>query len=61
VDAVFIRMAVVPSLMMLLGKANWWFPKGLDRLLPKVSVEAEDHATTAVPIASPEPDPSYQA
>ena len=34
VDAVLIRMAVVPSLMMLLGKANWWFPKRLDRVLP---------------------------
>ena len=45
VDAVFIRMAVVPSLMMLLGKANWWFPKSLDRILPQLSVEAEDLAT----------------
>jgi RND superfamily putative drug exporter len=44
IDAVFIRMAVVPSLMMIIGKANWWFPKGLDRLLPRVAVEAEDLA-----------------
>jgi RND superfamily putative drug exporter len=42
IDAVFIRMAVVPSLMMLLGKANWWFPKGLDGLLPQMSVEADE-------------------
>ena len=28
VDALIIRMAVVPSLMMLFGKANWWFPPG---------------------------------
>ncbi len=27
VDAVFIRMAVVPALMFLFGKANWWFPR----------------------------------
>ncbi len=27
VDAVLIRMAVVPSLMILMGKANWWFPE----------------------------------
>ena len=26
VDAVLIRMAVVPSIMMMFGKANWWFP-----------------------------------
>ena len=28
VDALIIRMAVVPSLMMLFGKANWWFHAG---------------------------------
>jgi RND superfamily putative drug exporter len=50
VDAVFIRMAVVPSIMMLLGKANWWFPKSLDRMLPQLSVEAEDLA--AIPGAT---------
>ena len=54
VDAVLIRMAVVPSLMMLLGKANWWFPKSLDRILPRLSVEADDLA--ALP-AAPAPDP----
>jgi RND superfamily putative drug exporter len=54
VDAVFIRMAVVPSLMMLLGKANWWFPKGLDRVLPRLSVDADD--LVALP-AAPVPDP----
>ncbi|HUY64489.1 MAG TPA: MMPL family transporter [Acidimicrobiales bacterium] len=26
VDAVVIRMAIVPALMFLLGRANWWFP-----------------------------------
>jgi RND superfamily putative drug exporter len=61
VDAVFIRMAVVPSLMMLLGKANWWFPKGLDRLLPRVSVEADDPAAAlAVPATSTDPDPERE-
>jgi putative drug exporter of the RND superfamily len=58
VDAVFIRMAVVPSLMMLLGKANWWFPARLDRMLPRVSVEADAPAGTAqVVTAEPDPDP----
>jgi RND superfamily putative drug exporter len=67
IDAVFIRMAVVPSVMMMLGKANWWFPKSLDRLLPRLSVEAEDlaipmTATAAAaaagrPKGNPDPDP----
>jgi putative drug exporter of the RND superfamily len=42
VDAVFIRMAVVPSVMILFGKSNWWFPRWLDRALPKLSVDADD-------------------
>lgn len=38
-DALIIRMAVVPSLMFLFGKANWWFPSWLDRILPTLHVE----------------------
>jgi RND superfamily putative drug exporter len=39
VDAVVIRMAVVPSVMLLIGKTNWWFPKSLDRILPHIGFE----------------------
>ena len=46
VDAVFIRMAIVPSVMMLFGESNWWFPKWLDRFLPELSVDADDLAAT---------------
>ena len=56
VDAVLIRMCVVPSVMMLLGKSNWWFPKGLDRLLPDLSVDAEDLAATAATPPTEEPE-----
>jgi len=47
VDAVLIRMCIVPSIMMLFGDANWWFPRWLDRALPKLSVDADDLATHA--------------
>jgi RND superfamily putative drug exporter len=57
VDAVFIRMAVVPSIMMLLGKSNWWFPKALDRVLPHLSVEAEDLAALPADVMVADPDP----
>jgi RND superfamily putative drug exporter len=40
-DAVLIRMAIVPSLMFLFGNANWWFPKRLDRWLPRLAIDAE--------------------
>ena len=48
VDAVVIRMAIVPALMKLLGRSNWWYPRWLDRITPRISVdlsvEDEDEA-----------------
>jgi RND superfamily putative drug exporter len=68
-DAVLIRMAIVPSIMMLFGKANWWFPRWLDRILPRLSVDVIDEDTPDTgepgPEASPElagaPGATYQA
>jgi RND superfamily putative drug exporter len=34
IDATIVRMVLVPSLMTLFGRANWWLPDWLDRLLP---------------------------
>jgi putative drug exporter of the RND superfamily len=34
VDATVVRLVLVPAVMELLGKANWWLPGPLDRLLP---------------------------
>jgi putative drug exporter of the RND superfamily len=34
VDATLVRMVLVPSIMQLLGNANWWLPGWLDRRLP---------------------------
>jgi putative drug exporter of the RND superfamily len=39
-DATVVRMVVVPSLMELMGNANWWFPKRLDQIIPRISIEA---------------------
>jgi len=41
VDAVIIRMAIVPAAMLLLGRSNWWFPARLDRALPRLSVDPD--------------------
>lgn len=38
-DAFFIRMTVVPALMILMGRFTWYMPKWLDKLLPTVDVE----------------------
>ncbi len=39
VDATIIRMLLVPATMELLGHTNWWLPRWLDRILPRISVE----------------------
>ncbi|GAA4157123.1 MMPL family transporter [Gryllotalpicola daejeonensis] len=38
-DAFIVRMLLIPAAMHLLGRAAWWFPKWLDRLVPDVDVE----------------------
>ena len=35
-DATVVRMVLVPALMQLFGRANWWIPAWLDRRLPRV-------------------------
>jgi RND superfamily putative drug exporter len=40
VDATLVRMVLVPSVMQLLGDANWWLPGFLRRSLPEISVDA---------------------
>jgi RND superfamily putative drug exporter len=39
IDASVVRMVLVPATMELLGSANWWFPKWLDRIVPRLHVE----------------------
>ena len=51
VDATLVRMVLVPATMELLGEANWWLPKWLDRILPKFKVEG-DHTPTSGPDGS---------
>ncbi len=41
-DALILRTILVPAVMHMIGKRNWWLPKGLDRVLPRVAVEASE-------------------
>ncbi len=52
VDAFVIRTVLVPSLMHVLGRSNWWLPKWLDRMLPRLHVEPEE-ITAAGPAPAP--------
>jgi RND superfamily putative drug exporter len=38
-DATVVRMVLVPAVMQLLGKYNWWIPDWLERRLPRLDVE----------------------
>ena len=43
-DATLVRMLLVPATMELLGEKNWWLPKWLDKILPRINVEGPtDH------------------
>ncbi|MFF0220742.1 MMPL family transporter [Streptomyces sp. NPDC004629] len=41
-DAFVLRTALVPAVMHLLGRSNWWLPQWLDKRLPHLAVEPMD-------------------
>jgi putative drug exporter of the RND superfamily len=47
VDATVVRMMLVPAVMQLLGRATWWIPSWLDRILPRLDVEVARAPTPA--------------
>jgi len=43
-DAFLLRTILVPALMHIVGNANWWLPRWLDRLLPHLAIEPPEEA-----------------
>jgi RND superfamily putative drug exporter len=41
-DATVVRCLLVPALMLLMGRFNWWMPKWLERAVPHVSIEGAE-------------------
>ena len=41
-DATVVRCLLVPAVMVLIGDANWYMPRWLDRVLPRVSIEGAE-------------------
>ena len=39
VDSTLVRLVLVPSLMTIFGRANWYLPRWLDRILPRIHLE----------------------
>ncbi|MFB7674008.1 MMPL family transporter [Kitasatospora purpeofusca] len=52
IDATLVRLLLVPAVMHLLGRGNWWLPGWLDRRLPHLHVEG--HTEHYQPKPTPE-------
>jgi RND superfamily putative drug exporter len=48
IDATLVRMVLVPATMSLMGRANWWLPGWLDRVLPHLDLEGAPTAPDTV-------------
>jgi RND superfamily putative drug exporter len=60
IDATIVRLLLVPAVMHLLGRANWWLPAWLDRRLPQLHVEGRPEmylpaASADTPAPAPAP------
>ncbi len=55
IDATIVRIVLVPATMELLGNANWWLPRWLDRILPHLAVES---SPSQAPAGAPTPVPA---
>jgi putative drug exporter of the RND superfamily len=40
-DASIVRCVLVPAVMVRLGRANWWFPRWAERVVPAIGIEGE--------------------
>ncbi|HMK62933.1 MAG TPA: MMPL family transporter, partial [Acidimicrobiales bacterium] len=66
-DAVLIRMAIVPAVMFLLGRANWWFPGWLGRGLPRLALDPAQVVAglgttlSAISLPAPEAEPAGES
>jgi RND superfamily putative drug exporter len=61
IDATLIRLLIVPSLMFVFDRANWWIPAWLDRVLPRLEPEPAGPSAPApqeMPPAVPPPAPA---
>ncbi|MFF5254202.1 MMPL family transporter [Streptomyces leeuwenhoekii] len=59
IDAFVLRTLLVPALMHLLGRANWWLPRRLDARLPRISIEPPaSRAAHARPAAVADAEPA---
>ena len=46
IDATIVRLVLVPAVMYIFGRASWWIPRWLDRVLPHIDVEGAPELVT---------------
>jgi RND superfamily putative drug exporter len=56
VDALIVRMTLVPAFLTLLGEKSWYIPRWLNRLLPNVTIEAPHDRQAPVPVGVERPE-----
>ena len=61
-DALVIRVLMLPAALQLLGERTWWFPAWLDRRLPRFALEPAEAASadTRVPSSAGAPHGASQ-
>ena len=53
VDALLVRLILIPAIMHLLGRHEWYIPRWLDRALPKLTIEPPSQPTAPSHGATP--------
>ncbi len=58
-DATIVRCLLVPALMVMMGKSNWYIPRWLERILPHISIEGAEffRSQDRLPAVEPAPEP----
>jgi len=56
-DAIVVRMLLLPAVLQLLGRTTWAMPSWLDRRLPRIAIEAGESA----PSSRPSLEPAFEA
>ena len=59
IDATIVRMVLVPAAMTLLGDANWWAPRWLERLLPALDIDGRAGSPMPEMLADPFPEADH--
>jgi RND superfamily putative drug exporter len=57
IDALLVRMTLVPAFLTLLGEKSWYIPRWLDRALPNLTIEPPHDGDGRAPVAEPRPEP----